>query len=580
MARRLLVLLAACTLMWAGAGAVAEARTETAAMATAAAKPKPDKVVIIVVDALSREIVEKYDMANVEALMADGVNTPRGYLGHTGSVTVVTHNVITSGMLPKHMGWTNEGYRDVDGVLGPEGGLYITSDFGYDQMSPLQEHAGYPHLSDYLDDTGKVFTVSPKAYAAYGLAAPGRPTPRSSPSPAAPPASPGCATGSRPACRARRRTSSGTCGSPLLVERDKGYDTLQFPAQLYPATDDRYVVGDEPGHQGGDIWATDAALDIMDHEAGRLERPLRQPPRSRQGRPHVGRRQRPRGRHARLRPDDAHGVRRGDRRRPGGPDHGRARGAAASSTPRWSSSPPTTGRSRPPKGTGTATSSPSNDYGFYNWYYGDPENDIFYDQPQAALQPLVDTGNVGFSYSDSSLNVWLTDQSPAAVAEAAAVMADLPDVTAVWRRDGDHFDRVSPVRCGPDVTPAARRRGSRARPRSSSTPRRRDYGPDLIATLPDNTTYSVLGDHGGIQRTTQQIPIVFAGAGLSRQGPARRGAVGRHHADDPEGDGHHADATPWTARPTRCLGAEARVCSPAATPCGSSTRHITSDTRA
>jgi hypothetical protein len=41
------------------------------------------------------------------------------------------------------------------------------------------------------------------------------------------------------------------------------------------------------------------------------------------------------------------------------------------------------------------------------------------------------------------------------------------------------------------------------------------YGPDLIATLPDDTTYSVAGDHGGIQRAAQEIPIVFAGAGLS-----------------------------------------------------------------
>jgi hypothetical protein len=41
------------------------------------------------------------------------------------------------------------------------------------------------------------------------------------------------------------------------------------------------------------------------------------------------------------------------------------------------------------------------------------------------------------------------------------------------------------------------------------------YGPDLIATLPDDTTYSVAGDHGGIQRAAQVIPIVFAGAGLS-----------------------------------------------------------------
>ena len=79
---------------------------------------KPTKVVIIVVDSLSKEIVDKYRMKNVKALMKDGVDTPRGYLGHTGSVTVVTHNVITSGQLPKHMGWTDEGYRDVAGILG------------------------------------------------------------------------------------------------------------------------------------------------------------------------------------------------------------------------------------------------------------------------------------------------------------------------------------------------------------------------------------------------------------------------------------------------------------------------------
>jgi hypothetical protein len=43
------------------------------------------------------------------------------------------------------------------------------------------------------------------------------------------------------------------------------------------------------------------------------------------------------------------------------------------------------------------------------------------------------------------------------------------------------------------------------------------YGPDVITTLLDNTTYSVAGDHGGIQRTVQRIPIVFAGDSLSRR---------------------------------------------------------------
>ena len=136
--------------------AIALAATGLQAGGTAQAKPptKPTKVVIILVDALSKEIVDEYDMDNVQALMSDYVDTPNGYLGHTGSVTVVTHNVLTSGLLPKHMGWTNEGYRDgqgADDVL-PDGpradnlgeDLYITSNFGRDPIFALQDHDGLP----------------------------------------------------------------------------------------------------------------------------------------------------------------------------------------------------------------------------------------------------------------------------------------------------------------------------------------------------------------------------------------------------------------------------------------------------
>lgn len=506
--RRLLAVLTVGVI--ANAGALAGVQTGAAAERRPATRP--DKVVIIVVDALSREIVEKYDMANVKALMADGVDTPRGYLGHTGSVTVVTHNVITSGMLPQHMGWTNEGYRDVDGVLGAPGGLYLTSNFGYDQLSALQQHAGYPHLSDYLDDTGKVFTVSPKGYAAYGLAGPGS-------------ANTSVVTfASGPTCdgiRYRMPTGvpappsyiSSACGSRYLVERDKSYDTLQYPAQLYPATDDRYVVGDEPAHQGGDVWATDAVLDIMAHETDAWS-----------------------GIFVSLPGVDkaAHmwgGVNDPEAATPGydpmthmayatataDAQVGRIIQALEDSGELDSTLVVLTadhGSVAAAEGHWHGDFEPVNDYGYYNWYYGDPENDVAYDQPQAALQPLVDTGKVGFSYSDSSLNVWLNDQSPAAVKQVAAVMKGLPDVTAVWRRHGDHFDRVTPVRWD--------RMGSRGekawfarKARELVNTQAADYGPDLVATLPDNTTYSVLGDHGGIQRSTQQIPIVFAGAGLS-----------------------------------------------------------------
>lgn len=506
--RRILVVLAASLLTFAGAAAGGQSG------AAAGPRPpaRPDKVVIIVVDSLSKEIVKKYDMANVEALMADGVDTPRGYLGHTGAVTVVTHNVITTGMLPRNMGWTNEGYRDVDGVLGAEGGLYITSNFGHDQMAPLQENAGYPHLSDYLDDTGKVFTVSPKGYAAYGLAGPGSPDTSVT------------TFTSGPTCdgvRYRMPTGVpapppylvGSCGSRYWVERDKGYDTLQFPAQLYPATDDRYVVGDELDNQGGDVWATDAVLDIMGNEQDAWS-----------------------GIFVSLPGVDkaAHmwgGVNDPEGATPGydpmthmefatataDEQVGRILGALEDSGDLDSTLVVLTadhGSVAAADGHFHGDFEPVDDYGYYNWYYGDPENDVFYDQPQDALQPLIDTGNVGLSYSDSSLNVWLKDQSPAAVTEAAAIMKRLPDVTAVWRRDGDHFDRVSPVRwrrmhSGGERSWFARKAQELVDTQAAA------YGPDLVATLPDDTTYSVLGDHGGIQRSSQKIPIVFAGANLS-----------------------------------------------------------------
>ena len=34
------------------------------------------------------------------------------------SETVVSHNVMVSGMFPKHMGWADEVFRDVSDILG------------------------------------------------------------------------------------------------------------------------------------------------------------------------------------------------------------------------------------------------------------------------------------------------------------------------------------------------------------------------------------------------------------------------------------------------------------------------------
>ena len=82
-------------------------------------------------DQLRPEFIDAFDMKNVKALMAGGANFKNAYLGHMASETVVSHNVMTSGMLPKNMGWADEWYRDVDGVLGTAGDMYVSG-----SMSP------------------------------------------------------------------------------------------------------------------------------------------------------------------------------------------------------------------------------------------------------------------------------------------------------------------------------------------------------------------------------------------------------------------------------------------------------------
>ncbi len=66
-----------------------------------------------------------------------------------GSETVVRHNVMTTGMLPKHMGWSDEWYRDIDGVLGAAEQHVCHGSFGaeFDMLinhRRLREAAGLP----------------------------------------------------------------------------------------------------------------------------------------------------------------------------------------------------------------------------------------------------------------------------------------------------------------------------------------------------------------------------------------------------------------------------------------------------
>jgi hypothetical protein len=115
-------------------------------------------------------------MHNVQALMAGGTNFQNAYLGHMGSETVVSHNVMTSGLLPKHTGWADEWYRDSENVLGRgKDAAYVTGSLPADKTDALITHGGYWKIPDYLHQKfpGKIVAaIGQKNYATNTMGGP------------------------------------------------------------------------------------------------------------------------------------------------------------------------------------------------------------------------------------------------------------------------------------------------------------------------------------------------------------------------------------------------------------------------
>jgi hypothetical protein len=152
----------------------------------------------------------------------------------------------------------------------------------------------------------------------------------------------------------------------------------------------------------------------------------------------------------------------------------------------------------------------------FNWYYGATQNGTFL-APSPSLKPLIDTGNVRFTYQDSAIRTWLTSTTDADKRSAAKVMATLPDVIATYRLDGRHYRLVT-----------ANLRAMTARElvwwaihgQEIVDTMAAPYAADVVGLLRDNTSYGVAGDHGGAQRPVQEIPIVFYGDGVGSRDSA------------------------------------------------------------
>jgi len=154
------------------------------------------------------------------------------------------------------------------------------------------------------------------------------------------------------------------------------------------------------------------------------------------------------------------------------------------------------------------------DAGNTNWYYGNSLNDGPFNSPSAALAPLLATGNVAFSYQSTAIETWLTDRSRAKKQEAVLAMRTLSGVIATYIRDGSHY-RLDSTRTSTPMTHSVRRWWQRHGQELIDT-MAADYSADVVGLLADRTSYGVYGD---AQEEVQRIPMVFWAKGIKPDHP-------------------------------------------------------------
>jgi hypothetical protein len=489
-----------------------------------AAPSHPTRVVVVLFDQMLPKYANRFDMPNFRAIRGEGTYFKNAYLGYMASETVIAHNVITSGMLPKHMGWVDEAYRDTQNLLGKgPGAMHITGDLSLADFGTLVDNEGYPKLADYLHAAypgSKFITVGEKSYAVESAtASSGDIAVRLSGRSANDPTNP---------CQielgGRYRFPTGKnvpsylftpCGR-FFINSDGSNDygtRAAFPSWLYPEDGNRFFPGTDAsalaGHLGGDTWVADAAIAMMRNETwsgmfvtlGAIDKA------------------------GHMWGADADTVSSCST----GAQQTHVRCAAENADVQLGKLLDAAADLDASDGGETLfvlTADHGATYGqhFYgktnagasdsNWYYAPvgvydagsfvQPSDPLYNQPSPALQPLIDTGNVEFSYQSTAVETWLIDHSAAKKRQGAAAMLDVPGVIASYWRDGATFRLF-----GQNAMTPAEKAWWKPRAGEIVNAMAAPNGPDVVGLLHDRTSYGVYGDHGGAQEAVQRVPMVF-----------------------------------------------------------------------
>lgn len=222
---------------------------------------KPKRVVILVFDQLRPDLIERFSLPHFQRLKQHALQFENAWVGHLTSNTVVSHPVITSGLSPKHLPWSDEVFWDKQGILGKKGEFHSNMELPIEDHATLWSTVKPSLISKIPGPPESKLVVAQKHYAAFGF---GTPSSASRILTLGPKRSKEPLKGWRePAGRLLLPQFTEPFGGRFFLDANPSYGTEKT---VYPFDGNRYAKGNDPGHLGGDIWVADAALTFFQAE--------------------------------------------------------------------------------------------------------------------------------------------------------------------------------------------------------------------------------------------------------------------------------------------------------------------------
>ncbi|MFA7483555.1 MAG: alkaline phosphatase family protein [Vulcanimicrobiota bacterium] len=135
----------------------------------------PRRAMILVFDHMRAEYIDRFQLPNFQRARQLGLNFDNGYVGHLESNTVISHPVISSGLLPGHFAWGSLISKDERGLVGPRGGFFMPARLRpHEWMAMQRKVVGELSLAARIKklNPGPSFAVAQKAYSAYNFGGP------------------------------------------------------------------------------------------------------------------------------------------------------------------------------------------------------------------------------------------------------------------------------------------------------------------------------------------------------------------------------------------------------------------------